>query len=177
MKYISTRMIFISFFSLLLYFGFFPTIYGQTTGDLIIKIEEKTSKIKLLDEEIKQINIEVDNANKEGITLKSTLKTLDLTKKKIGVDINLTDTKINKTVLTIEQLGIEINRIQNNIDVNKEAIINAVQETQRLEGINIIEIILSTKNISAVWNEIDNIEETRDIIRKDVIIINPTNDH
>src|SRR3989339_1312360 len=115
----------------------------DTTTDLVTKIEERTSQIKQLEEEIRQYNIEVDNSIKQAVTLKNTLKTLDLTKKKIGTDINLTENKINKTVLTIEQLGDEIKKTQNSIDVNKEVIIDAIQDTQMLEKTSIVEIMLS----------------------------------
>ena len=138
----------------------------DTTTDLVTKIEERTSQIKQLEEEIRQYNIEVDNSIKQAVTLKNTLKTLDLTKKKIGTDINLTENKINKTVLTIEQLGDEIKKTQNSIDVNKEVIIDAIQDTQMLEKTSIVEIMLSKKNLGDIWNEINSIEETRDVIRK-----------
>lgn len=166
MKYETIKIIFIScIFSVnFLTFGVNIT-YGQTTNDLINKIEEKNNEIKKLEEEIKQYNLEVDSASKQAVTLKNTLKTLDLTKKKITTDINLTENKINKTALTIEQLGSEINKTENSIDTNKIAIINAIKEVQSLEDINIMQILLSNKNISDIWTEIDYIQETQNIIR------------
>lgn len=166
MKYETIKIIFIScIFSVnFLTFGVNIT-YGQTTNDLINKIEEKNNEIKKLEEEIKQYNLEVDSASKQAVTLKNTLKTLDLTKKKITIDINLTENKINKTALTIEQLGSEINKTENSIDTNKIAIINAIKEVQSLEDINIMQILLSNKNISDIWTEIDYIQETQNIIR------------
>ncbi len=166
MKYETIKIIFIScIFSVnFLTFGVNIT-YGQTTNDLINKIEEKNNEIKKLEEEIKQYNLEVDSASKQAVTLKNTLKTLDLTKKKITTDINLTENKINKTALTIEQLGSEINKTENSIDTNKIAIINAIKEVQSLEDINIMQILLSNKNISEIWTEIDYIQETQNVIR------------
>lgn len=166
MKYETIKIIFIScIFSVnFLTFGVNIT-YGQTTNDLLNKIEEKNNEIKKLEEEIKQYNLEVDSASKQAVTLKNTLKTLDLTKKKITTDINLTENKINKTALTIEQLGSEINKTENSIDTNKIAIINAIKEVQSLEDINIMQILLSNKNISEIWTEIDYIQETQNVIR------------
>ncbi len=170
MKFMFKRNIYISFFllSLFLSISLFSVVVAQTSidnkDDILIKIEERNILIKHLEEEIKQYNEEVNSANKEATTLKNTLKTLDLTKKKIGADINLTENKINKTVLTMEQLGNEIEKTKANIDVNKEAIIHAIQETRILEDINIVQIILSNKNIGDIWNEIDNIKETQDVI-------------
>ncbi len=166
MKYEFFKKIILIFFFLLsfLLLNTKPT-YSQTTDDLINKIEEKNNEIKKLEEEIKQYNLEVDNAGKQAVTLKNTLKTLDLTKKKISTDINLTENKIKKTSLTIEQLDSEIDKTEKSIEVNKTAIINAIKEVQSLENINLIQIILSNKNIGEIWTEIDHIQETQNVIR------------
>lgn len=161
---IKTIFVFIVFLINFLTLGLEVT-YGQTTNDLINKIEEKNNEIKKLEEEIRQYNLEVENANKQGLTLKSTLKTLDITKKKINTDINLTENKIKKTVLTIEQLGSEIGKTENSINVNKMAVINAIKDVQTLEDVNIVQILLSNKNISDIWTEIDHIQETQKVIR------------
>jgi chromosome segregation ATPase len=141
-------------------------LVSTTTDELVNKIEERNIQIKQLEQEIKQYTQEVDSASKEKVTLQSTIKTLDLTKKKISTDINLTDTKINKTVLTMEQLGNEIKKTKESIDTNKSAVINAIKETRLLEDRNMVEIILSNSNIGEIWSRIDYIRETRDIIRR-----------
>src|SRR5690349_12461370 len=96
---------------------FYPVaVLGQVNPDeLKNKIEDRNAQIKKLEEEIKQYNVEVENTQKEAKTLQNTLKTLDTTKKKITADINLTQTKISKTVLTIDQLGTDITKTQSNI--------------------------------------------------------------
>src|SRR3989344_5764803 len=118
MKYAFKHINYVFIFSLLTFlsFGLFYRISAQSiatsTDDILIKIEERNIIIKHLEEDIKQYNQEVDNASKQAVTLKNTLKTLDITKKKIGADINLTENKINKTVLTIGQLDKEIDNIR-----------------------------------------------------------------
>jgi len=133
--------------------------------EIMNRIEERNILIKHLEEDIKKYNQEVDNATKEATSLKNTLKTLDLTKKKISTDINLTENKITKTNLTIDQLNLEIRKTKASIDVNRQAIINAIQDTNALESLNIVQIILSNKDIGEVWNEIDTIKEAQNIIR------------
>ncbi len=138
---------------------------ATTTETLKSKIDERNNQIKQLEEEIKQYNLEVANTANQAKTLQSTIKTLDLTKKKITTDINLTQTKISKTVLTIDQLGSDINTTKSHIDTNKKAIANALQSIQSLEDMGIIEIVLSKKNISEVWGDIDNTNQIQDTIR------------
>ena len=129
---------------------------ATSTDILKTKIEERNNQIKQLEEEIKQYNIEVQNAGSQAKTLQSTIKTLDLTKNKISKDINLTETKISKTALTIDQLDSEIDRTKANINTNKMAIIAAIQSTQIIEDTSIIQLILSKKDISEIWGDIDD---------------------
>lgn len=140
------------------------TTTTTTVDDLKAKIDDRNAQIKQLETEINQYNVEVDNASKQGATLQSTLKTLDLTKKKITTDLTLTTKKIDITNLTIQQLNNEINKTENSIDTDKQAITNAIQSIDSLQNTNIIETILSNKNISDVWNKIDNARKVQEVI-------------
>jgi murein DD-endopeptidase MepM/ murein hydrolase activator NlpD len=129
------------------------------------KIDDRQAQIKKLEEEIKQYNQEVENANKEAKTLESTIKSLDLTKKKISTDINLTENKISKTNLTIQQIGGEISTKEEQIENNRKAVTNAIKNAQFIENNNLITMLLTKKSISDIWKDIDNIEVIREAIR------------
>jgi len=159
---------------LILFFSSYAYSQG-TPEEIASKIEERAKQIKQLEEEIQQYNAEVDNAAKEATTLKGTIKTLDLTKKKISTDINLTDKKISKTNLTIDQINQEIKKTENNIDVNKKAIISAIKSSQDLQNTSIVEVLLSSKSISELWGEIDNIKKLQEEIQlksKELALLN-----
>lgn len=156
------------FFSASSFFFLDSILHAQTattTDDLQSKIDERNTQIKQLEEEIKQYNNEVINAGSQARTLQNTIKTLDLTKKKIETDITLTKRKIDKTVLTIGQLEDQINETGAHIETNREAIISALQTKQQLEDISLLQLVLSHKNLSEVWNDIDNINQVEDVIR------------
>src|SRR3989338_3135936 len=153
------------FLSLFLSGVAFSITYAQSTDELKNKIEERNNQIKQLEAEIDQYNKEVDTANKQGVTIQSTLKTLDLTKKKITTDINLTENKIGKTNLTIEQLGDEIDKTQKSIDLNKKAVILAIRNAQYLEDAGLIETLLSSRSLGDIWNDIDNGKQIQSVIR------------
>ena len=145
------------------------TSYAQeatSTDTLKNKIDERNNQIKQLEEEIKQYNSEILNATNQAKTLQNTIKTLDLTKRKIVRDVNLTEKKINKTVLTIEELETEISKTKTHINLNKKAIITALQGAQVLDDMNIVAIILSKKNISDIWNDVDNSRQIRETVRE-----------
>lgn len=145
-----------------------PVVYSQTItnpDELKNKIDDRQNQIKKLEEEIKQYNQEVENANKEAKTLESTIKSLDLTKKKISTDINLTENKISKTNLTIQQIGGEISTKEEQIENNRKAVTNAIKNAQFIENNNLITMLLTKKSISDIWKDIDNIEVIREAIR------------
>ncbi len=139
---------------------------ATTTDVLKTKIDERTNQIKQLEVEIKQYNNEVLNAGNEAKTLQTTLKTLDLTKKKINTDISLTENKIVKTNLTIEQLGIEIGKTKDHISLNRLAVIDAMKNAQSLEDMGPFQIILSKKSFNEIWTDIDNNLRIQETIRE-----------
>jgi len=61
-------------------------------------------------------------------------------------------------------VGDEISKTETSIEVDKQAIANAIKNINLLENTNIIQIILSNKNITDIWNDIDNIKETQNVI-------------
>jgi murein DD-endopeptidase MepM/ murein hydrolase activator NlpD len=127
-------------------------------GELQNKIDDRNSQIKQLEAEISQYNIEVTNAQGQAKTLQNTLKTLDLTKKKITTDLTLTAKKIDKTTLTIQQLG-------NQIETNKKALISGIQNLNYLDDTNIVATVLSDRSIGDLWNEIDSINQMQISVR------------
>lgn len=133
-------------------------VFGATEEELRSKIDDRTQQIKKLEEEIKQYNIEVENASKQKTTLQSTINTLNLTQKKINTDINLTQNKIQKTQLTIQQLQNEIGLSEEQISVNKKAIGNLIKNVYMNDNQSIIEMALSNKNISDVWKDLDAVQ-------------------
>ncbi len=159
-------LIFIALFALLIIFGSrVVSANTATTTDIQSKIDERNNQIKQLEAEINQYNLEVTNAQGQAKTLQNTLKTLDLTKKKITTDITLTNTKINKATLTIGQLGTEIDQTQKQIDTNKQAVMTALQNTAELEDVGIFQLILSNKNLSDLWSDMDNVSQVQNVIR------------
>ncbi len=159
-----------SYIFLIIFFissGFVSAQSTSSTADsLKSKIEERNNQIKALEEEIRQYNIEVLNAGSQAKTLQSTIKTLDLTNKKISTDINLTEKKINKTSLTIDQLGGEIEDTKDQISINKKAIISAFKNMQSIQDSSFVEIILSNKDIGEIWRSIDNIQQVEETVRE-----------
>lgn len=151
--------------TLLLLASVSATAFAETAEELKNKIDERAKQIQELETQIQQYNKEVEQTGKEAKTLQSTIKTLDLTQKKLTTDLTLTERKINLANLTIGELGDEIEKTQNHIDTNKSAIAATLQNTAILEDKSMFEVILSSKNMTEVWNDIESIRQIRNTIR------------
>jgi len=158
-------------------FLLFPLIFGTTifaqeatttangTDDLQIKIDQKAEQIKALEQEINQYNKELINIGNQSKTLQNTIKSLDVTKKKITSDINLTEQKINKTVLTIDQLDSDINETIKNIDNSRIALMSAFRNIDIIENMSLVEMAISSKDLNDFWQEIDNTKQIQQSIQ------------
>lgn len=144
----------------------FNLIFAQTTDELKAKIDEKNNQIKQIEEEIRQYNLEVNNASKEAKTLQSLIKTLELTKRKLTTDIKLTESKISKTNLTILELDSGIKDTKENIILNKKAIISALKKLNSNDNVSITIQFLMNKNIGEIWTDFDQISQVNNIVRQ-----------
>ena len=96
---------------LMLGFYFFPPFWwiageaisaAQTAQDIQNKITEKDSDIKKLEQEINAYQAQLYSLGKQKDSLAKLLKELDLTRKKLNADIAVTQNKIDKTNLKIQ---------------------------------------------------------------------------
>ncbi len=143
-----------------------PDEPSTKTLEIKQKIDEKNAQIKKLEEEITQYNVEANNASSQAQTLQSTLKTLDLTKRKIVTDLSLTEKKISKAVLTIDQLNTEIADTRQSIAINKKAVMSALRDIQDLENNGLFQIILGRNDIGDMWSDIDSARQIQQAISK-----------
>jgi len=144
---------------------------AQTVGELNTKISEKNAEITRLEQEIKQYQDEIEDLGKQKDSLNGSLKQLELTKKKLVADTSVTQNKIDKTSLKIQELSLNINDKQSVISNNIEALSLEIRKVNELENNDAITTILSENDFSVVWNDIDNIATVNDKIRKTTVNI------
>ncbi len=148
--------------AIILFFGFSGLLHSQTVDDIKSKIDEKNNQIKQLELEISQYNLEVNNASTQAKSLLGTIKSLDLSKKKITADISLTEKKIDKTNLTIGQLSRDIELSKKKVALNRQAVMDSFRNTRVLDDQNVVMVVLSQKSINSIWSEIDSISKVSD---------------
>lgn len=145
-----------------LFFLFFAIFLSADTGahaasvdDLRSKITENNQKIEELQKQIDQYSNLLNSTSKEATTLKSALKQLELTQKKLEASLKLTSTQISKTALTLEELGEDIAIAKDKIESRSEAIGESMRSMRMAEDENVLEQFLKSKSISETWNQVN----------------------
>jgi murein DD-endopeptidase MepM/ murein hydrolase activator NlpD len=163
----NTRPCLVSQIIFLLLFVIFPVIsFATTLEEIQAKINQKDSDIVALEKEIAAYQTELDDLGKQKSSLASSIKQLDLTRKKLNTDIAITNKKIDKTNLTINNLSLDIANKQESISTNVLSISSSIKNESEFESADLIEILLSSNNFTEIWNDIDGAMTVREKIRE-----------
>jgi murein DD-endopeptidase MepM/ murein hydrolase activator NlpD len=161
-KNIFSFIIFSVFLSVPLFFSF-----AQNT-DIVNRINEKSADIERIEREIKAYQQELNSLGQQSKTLSSTIKELDLTRKKLNADISLSQKKIDRANIKIQELGLGIGDKEQKIAFNTTAIIRAIKETNELENNSIMQVILSGEKFSSIWEKIDNMMTVKESLNQNI---------
>ncbi len=129
------------------------------------KISDRNNQIQALEAEITAYNKEVERVGKEAKTLQNTIKTLDLTQKKVTTDLTLTENKIGKTNLTIEELGGTIKTTSEQIDSNTEAIRSLINQIYQAEEETPVETFIQYKTFTDLWDSLESLRSVQKQIK------------
>jgi murein DD-endopeptidase MepM/ murein hydrolase activator NlpD len=157
-------------FLLLGIFSLVPMVflYAQTVQEIQSKINQKDSDIQALEKEIATYQVEIDNLGQQKNSLSKSIKELDLTKKKLTADIAVTQNKIDKTNLKIQNLSSDIGVKENSINNNLDSIKLEIRKISEFERKSLVETILSNIDFTMIWNDVDNIITVREKVRENI---------
>jgi murein DD-endopeptidase MepM/ murein hydrolase activator NlpD len=148
-----------------------PVVFlrAQTASDIQNKINQSNSNIQSLEQEIATYQAQLDSLGQQKSSLSSSLKELDLTKAKLNANIAVTQNKIDQTNLTIQNLSSDIGTKQNSIDNDINSIGLEIRNTDELEQNSLVEDILSEKDFTSIWNDIDNMASVREELGQNTV--------
>ncbi len=165
-------------FNIILLLVFFATPAGflnaQTVQDIQNKIDQNNANIQNLEQEIASYQLQLDALGEQKSSLSNSIKQLDLNKKKLTADIAVTQNKIDKTTLTIQNLSFDINTKESSIETNITSIKLGIKNTNEVDQKSLVENILSQDDFTLVWNDIDNIATVRERLRANVVALKQT---
>jgi murein DD-endopeptidase MepM/ murein hydrolase activator NlpD len=158
----------IIFFVIIIFF--IPYLsFGQSKEELENQINNKNSDIVNLEQEIKKYQDELNTIGKQKTTLANTLKEIEINRKKLILNITLTESKIDKTNLKIQSLSSEIGTKEDAISLDIKAIKLNFKRINEAEQQNLLTLILNGEDITAIWNDIDSMLLVREKIREKVV--------
>jgi murein DD-endopeptidase MepM/ murein hydrolase activator NlpD len=137
---------------------------AQSVEELKQKIDEKGQAIQELEEEIDEYNREIVKVQAEKQTLNHTIQQLDLTRQKLLTDIAVTGNKIESTEYTIDKIQAEISGVQQRMEINNDALGQYVRSMDELDDKTLVEVVLSSRELSDFWNDIESLQQFRVVV-------------
>lgn len=177
-KYIKTisrakeLIVLVCVFSLL--FGLSINVFAQTAESLQSQIASHQSEIDKLNEELAAYQKQLNEISKQSSSLANQLKEIDLTKKKLETDIKVTEQKIDKTDLKLEELSKDIYKTQGTITNRKDIISSNIRKLNSIADISVVEMIAAGKSFSETWRHVDNISKFQGEIKDSVKVLSNT---
>jgi len=151
-KSIQTFLLIVCFFSLT------NIVSADIINTIRNKISDTSSQIQKIEAEIKKYQSELEVIGTEKKTLQSEVSRLNVSAKKLGADISLTQSKIQNTSLTIDELSIKIGDKEESITKSKKALVASIRSIQLSDDTSLIEAMLTHTSLTDFWSNVDTLE-------------------
>ena len=151
------------------YLSFTGFVSAATIDELNKNIEDRKSQIKKVQEEIEKYQKEIENTGKETVTLKTKIKNLEATGKKLAADIKLTQNQIQSAKLNIEKLNLQIGLKAEGIVEKKSSLGEFVRAINEAESANVLEVIISEDVFSDFFSNIDRMDAFQKEIKSNLV--------
>lgn len=130
--------------------------------DIRRQIDEKSSEIKRLEEDVKRYQGELADAERSANTLQGQIKLVDQTIKRLDADIRVTNAKISRTTLEIQSLGTEIGVAEDSIAVDRKRLAALVAELAERDQEPPLTTFMKYASISAFFTGLDELVQIQD---------------
>ncbi|MCX7589481.1 MAG: peptidoglycan DD-metalloendopeptidase family protein [Patescibacteria group bacterium] len=140
----------------------------QKKIELEQKIKEKNEELKKINEQLQNTQSNLETVQKQKTTLQNEIKKLTTTVQQLELNIAADTATIEKLKLEIDSLNYDIENINLSINKKKEVIIKSIQEIQKSENKNILNIILANNSLADSFLEIQNLFNLKNQLRIDI---------
>lgn len=131
---------------------------AQNTNGIRQQIEQVQREREALLEEQRRLQAELEAVNREAQTIGNAVKSLDATRRKLAADINVTQSRISSTNLTIQSLEANMTDKERKIEAHKKAIANALAVLSEYDSQPLLLSLLASANISDIWGDRSQLE-------------------
>src|SRR3989344_2411415 len=128
---------------------------AQSASELQSQINDHNAQIQKLNKEIAAYEKQLTEVGAKKQTLQNTLSQLDIQRKKITASISVTKNKIKTLQLQIQSLSKNIEGKQGSIRIEEEGLAETVRSLHATQSETLATAILSSDDITDIWNDID----------------------
>ncbi len=132
-------------------------VNAQTISDIQAKISSRNTDIQALEKEIAEYQSQIDDLSNQSVSLSATIRTLDLSQKKLQADIQVSENRIANKNLEIQELSRQITGKEETIIDDSRIIAYSLSLIQQTEDKSIAEILLSSNTVSNAWDSLYNL--------------------
>lgn len=167
MRYTGGMRIACLFGALFIVVGIFHIAQAQSQSvvELEGKIADRNAKIEELEREIDGYQQELTAVGAEKQTLQSAVRTLDISRNKLGADIKITENRIYSTDLLIEELAQSINEQEEHIAEMVNIVGKTVRSVNEADATSLVEIILTYDRLSDFFDELETLQRFQTVLR------------
>lgn len=126
---------------------------AQATGDRRAELQRQLNE---LEAQIRQTDVVISGLQGEGMTLQRDINVLDSQIKKTRLQIQATDVAIKALSENIVLHSSAIDVLSGRLTDEKEALAEIMRRTQEYDDYSLIEVVLSTKDVSDFFGDLDS---------------------
>ncbi|MBL4644405.1 MAG: peptidoglycan DD-metalloendopeptidase family protein [Candidatus Pacebacteria bacterium] len=150
--------------------------YAQSADEIRERINNQQDEFTDIETEIKKYEVQLTQVGREKQTLQGAVYELDVSRNKVNASISLAQRKINNTSATLGELETDIETKETLISQNQLALAQTIRRMNERESDSFVEIILNSKDISNVWNDIETLQQFQVVVRSEVDVLSVQKD-
>lgn len=154
--------------------NFWSPAFGQSEGDLKVKIDEKNREIDRLEREIKEYQVNLGKVEAKSQTLKSEIIRVESEIKNLNFQISLTEKKISKKKLEIKDLSLKIEDAEVSLQGLKNTLSSNLRRLIEAEAISAFELLFLYGNISDFFDVLEESQKLSSSIEVNLKELNDT---
>jgi len=131
----------------------------QKIEDIKKNIDDRTSKIRGLENEIEKYEEELVQVGEEKTTLQGAVRSLELSQGKIEAEQGITKNRVSATTFEISKLALEITDKERRITLHTDTLAESLRTINEVDNETFLETILQYDNLSDLWEQIDDIQQ------------------
>lgn len=147
---------------------------AETAQEIQQKIAEQNSKIAALEKEIAEYERTLESIGGTKKTLQGEINRIDLSRKKIGTDISITENRTITATLELKRLGGAIVDKASRIETSTKTIAKSLRTLNQLENSTTIEYFLTANGLMEAWIEADRVSQLGLALRNEIVDLQDT---